>query len=305
MKTPAARRSRQLKELIANFNLDRWFGQLPQAVVVMLGAGLAGLLGFLDYQTGSEFSLSVFYLLPILFVTWYANYPFGVLLAIASVSAWILPGLANGTIQTPISAGWNFVVRTSYFLITAFFVDQLKTRLEHERSLASADSLTLAANHRSFYEAVEREISRARRNGTPFTVVYFDIDNFKRINDEYGHLTGDHILIETVNIIKANLRAIDVIGRMGGDEFAIIFPSLSFENAEAVMQRICSRVYPQVNKYHPVTFSVGAVAFLHPPATVDDVLKEVDRVMYISKTHGKNQCRLEVWRYPESSASDD
>lgn len=99
--------------------------------------------------------------------------------------------------------------------------------LQKEKELARVDPLTLLSNRRTFYEQAEVEIARAWRYSRPLCIAYLDIDNFKLVNDWLGHSTGDALLVTLASTLRAELRASDLVGRMGGDEFAILFRKLT------------------------------------------------------------------------------
>jgi len=139
------------------------------------------------------------------------------------------------------------------------------------------------------------EINRARRYGHPFTMVCLDLDNFKTVNDRFGHSTGDVLLRLVARTIQENIRATDTVARLGGDEFAILLPETGLNIAEVIMERI-QEINSDILRKHgwPVTLSVGVVTFMSPPATVDEVLRISDRLMYTAKDNGKNSIRYEV-----------
>jgi diguanylate cyclase (GGDEF)-like protein len=139
------------------------------------------------------------------------------------------------------------------------------------------------------------EINRARRYEHPLTVAYIDLDNFKTINDRFGHSMGDNLLRLVADTIKNNIRLIDTVVRMGGDEFAILLPETGPEAAKAITRKIqkINLELMQKNGW-PVTFSIGVVTFISPPSTVDEILKRSDNLMYSAKNNGKNTIKYEV-----------
>lgn len=172
----------------------------------------------------------------------------------------------------------------------------MRVKLELEERLADTDFLTGVNNSRSFYEHVESERVRAGRYGRPFTIAYIDIDNFKVINDTYGHDAGDQALQEVARAIQENVRQSDVIGRLGGDEFAGLFPEAGFEASRAILQNLMP-ILTGAMKHHNwlVTFSIGAVTFMKPMDTVRDMIKQVDGLMYRVKKLGKNNIMHIQW----------
>jgi diguanylate cyclase (GGDEF)-like protein len=139
------------------------------------------------------------------------------------------------------------------------------------------------------------EINRARRYEHPLTVVYIDLDNFKKINDLYGHITGDNLLRLVADTVKNNIRLTDTVARLGGDEFAILLPETGPELAEAITHKV-QKINLEIMQKNgwPVTFSIGVVTFIDPPSTVDEILKASDHLMYVAKNNDKNNIRCEV-----------
>lgn len=123
---------------------------------------------------------------------------------------------------------------------------QLEAALIKEQELARIDPLTHVSNRRAFYELAEIEIVRARRNGCPLSVAYMDVDNFKFVNDDLGHATGDLVLVTIASTLRSELRASDIVARLGGDEFAILLPETDAESAQAVLDKLRARLLATV-----------------------------------------------------------
>ena len=172
---------------------------------------------------------------------------------------------------------------------------KLSEALRRESGLARSDYLTGALNARAFYEIAQMEIVRARRFQHPFTIAYFDVDNFKAVNDQAGHHAGDDLLRVIVKTIKESIRATDSIARLGGDEFGVLFPESRPESIGQTIGRIQGQLLAVVSGgLVPVTFSIGALTCLSSPPTVNEMMKIVDRLMYSVKSEGKNRLRHEI-----------
>ncbi|MFP4163119.1 MAG: diguanylate cyclase [Chitinispirillaceae bacterium] len=162
------------------------------------------------------------------------------------------------------------------------------------RMQAKTDSLTGIANHRHFHEALEREIARANRKKSCFSLILADIDNFKSINDTYGHQVGDAVIIDLTKRFTANIRTGDVAARYGGEEFCIILPDTDEAGAECLAKRICKAVANTPfadSKYQFIyTASFGLAVYNGAePLGKDELIFKADEALYESKRAGKNR----------------
>lgn len=167
-----------------------------------------------------------------------------------------------------------------------------KMELKLEK-LATTDYLTGTLNRRAYIERADAERQRANRYKHPICMVFFDIDHFKQINDTYGHDVGDIALKVLVDIIGHSLRASDALGRLGGEEFALLLPETSFEGANILAERIRQRVSEEVIEAagtdgFKMTIS-GGLALWEEGQTYDDLFKKVDERLYAAKNGGRNQ----------------
>jgi diguanylate cyclase (GGDEF)-like protein len=256
----------------------------------LVGVVSIGILGVVDYLTGFEISVSLFYLLPITLVTWQTGKSLGLLVSILSAFVWFLADvLAGNSYSYPIIFLWNTFIRLGFYIVTVYLLVALKTALEQERELGRVDSMTGVFNYRYFSILLQMEIDRARRNKHPITVAYIDLDNFKTINDRFGHSTGDLVLRSVADHIKKNLRSTDIFARLGGDEFGILLPEANQESAEIVLKRIQSSLLQEMCQHGwPVTFSIGVISCLEAPSSVDEIINHADDLMYSVKKEGKN-----------------
>ncbi|HYE66125.1 MAG TPA: diguanylate cyclase, partial [Pyrinomonadaceae bacterium] len=178
----------------------------------------------------------------------------------------------------------------------------LKKALEHEKKLARTDFLTGVANERYFYELVGAEIKRAGRYKHPFTVAYLDIDNFKNVNDRFGHGEGDSLLRLVADSVKSSIRSADVVARLGGDEFAVLLPETGFEPAQIVIGKVQKSLLEAVRrKGLSVTVSIGVVTCPSSSCTIDEIMKLADAQMYSVKHSVKGMIKHVV--LGESGAS--
>lgn len=272
----------------------------PKWCLAAGGALLTGVLGIIDYTTGPDVSFVVFYLIPVFTTAWFAGKNAGVLIALASGATWFWADLAaSQDAGHPLVSSWNFVTKLGFFVAASYTVSLLRASLIRERDMARTDFLTQVANTRYFAELAARELSRSGRYGRPLTVAYLDIDNFKTVNDEWGHSTGDALLMLVAKTIRSDIRATDTVARLGGDEFALLLPETGYDAAEVVMQKVFGDLSAAMRlKGWPVTFSVGVVTYLNPPPTVDALIKAADGFMYTVKHAGKNMVKHRQIEYP-------
>jgi diguanylate cyclase (GGDEF)-like protein len=171
----------------------------------------------------------------------------------------------------------------------------LTQALDREQMLSRTDYLTGIANRRVFYEFTEMEIQKFRRYGHFFTVLLIDIDNFKEINDSYGHQKGDEFLVLVARAIKNNIRLLDIPARIGGDEFAVLCTETGMDPPERIVMRLRDKLLDIMKENGwPTTFSMGVATYHVPPASVDEVMKKVDILMYSVKQGGKNNIKYDL-----------
>jgi diguanylate cyclase len=168
----------------------------------------------------------------------------------------------------------------------------LEGELQQMSELVREDQLTGSLNRRGLDDVFERETARADRRGTPLCIAMLDLDDFKRLNDTYGHLAGDGALKHLVRMVKQTLRSMDVIARFGGEEFLILLPETTVEAAAQTMTRLqrelTKHFFLHENEKLLITFSAG-VALRYPNEEQAALLKRADKAMYQAKHSGKNR----------------
>lgn len=165
--------------------------------------------------------------------------------------------------------------------------------LHRLQKLAITDALTKLYNSRHFYTTMELEIDRSNRYSHPLSLLLLDIDHFKNYNDTYGHLEGNKVLSQIGRTIRFCLRKMDSAYRYGGEEFTVILPETSGNEAEVVAQRIRSSIagqlfFPQPDKKECVTVSVGVTEYIKKEE-IFTFIQRADKAMYLSKKNGRNQ----------------
>jgi len=158
--------------------------------------------------------------------------------------------------------------------------------------LTTVDGLTQIFNKRYFIEALEREMSRAQRYSRALSLMMFDIDHFKRVNDSYGHLAGDYVLHQLAAVIKGRIRREDIFARYGGEEFSIVLPEIEIDIARQIADKIRLMVEATEFKFEetvmPVTISIGIAAIDDKLQQALDFIKVADDNLYEAKRSGRN-----------------
>lgn len=187
------------------------------------------------------------------------------------------------------------IASVASYVTLSLYVELEQSRMEI-RDLAITDDLTQVFNRRHFFDLAGREIERSRRNRGPLAIVLFDIDDFKMVNDSYGHLVGDLVLQEMCEICLSIVRPYDVFARFGGEEFIFLLPDTDEAQTRAFAERLCQLVAGRVISFNgsgiQITISVGVAVFDPREDTLDELISRADSALYDAKKLGKN--RLEM-----------
>ncbi len=271
--------------------LERLARLAPSAVIAIASVLLVIILS-VSYWIRLDFRFSVFYLIPIALAAWFVGRRAGIVFCLLGAALWLLESLATrrpGATKLP-EASINVALVLGFFLLVSTLLSALRAALWRERAASRIDVLTQVSNRRAFAELAEAEIERLARYGGRFTVAYLDLDDFKQVNDRFGHETGDRVLILAAQAIRKSLRVNDIVARVGGDEFIVLLPETDARDAEAVLRKLESHL-AAVMRQGPweVTVSIGAATFEKAPSSVEQMVETVDMLMYSAKTSGKNQ----------------
>ncbi len=261
------------------------------------------LIGWLDYITG-DYALSLFYLLPILVGTWIAGRVVGVVTALVASGCWFAAELVLHEGLNLELTVWNSVSRLAVFLLLAVFVDRLRRnerilaeanqklqrRLIEERSVARTDFLTDLPNSRALLEHLSSLPSEL-----PLAVAYLDLDEFKSVNDTYGHPAGDDLLRRVAEVIRSSIRRDDFAARIGGDEFVIAFAGADRGSAETICRRILERVRSLAAEHPRSRLGLTAGIAFATPADRDpeSIIRRADAAMYRRKSREKGSMGFE------------
>jgi len=217
--------------------------------------------------------------------------------AVAGTTLGLRAWMVQDEFETALTANsyYGFLYLGTYALIVAgsfAFLLMHKERSDEESSrLATTDPLTGVFNRRTFIELAEQELARSRRARTPLALMMLDLDHFKRVNDTFGHLTGDEVLVAFTRLVKDCVRRGDLVVRYGGEEFCVLLPGTTLPAATALADRIRATCAAQelTAKSFKVTVSIGLTAYAGASeATLGDLLARADEALYIAKDEGRN-----------------
>lgn len=262
--------------------------QQRRLVVVVGTIAFTLFLYLADTRVPTDIRLGMFYLVPVLVATWYEGALWGGLCVAATVTLRMALEVAQA--GTPLALA---AVHQSTFVvvsgITMFGFRHMRRTQDELHEMATHDHLTGALNAGAFRRRLTRELQRNRRYGRPSTLVYLDLDNFKGLNDSHGHLTGDTVLRLTADALRKAVREVDVVGRMGGDEFAVLMPETDGTLAATALNRLNASIGQTFNGVPPVTASIGVVSFAGTKSTAEELLRRADQAMYEAKRAGKDR----------------
>ena len=259
-----------------------------------IAALLVVIVVLLDALTDPELSFSIFYALPVALLAWNRGWTAARISMVAATVAWFFADIVSGPTYSHIGIRyWNGLVRFSFFLIVGYTVSELRRALNEAQRLARTDNLTGVANSRSFLEAAAGEVVRQQRYGHPLSLAFIDCDNFKQVNDQFGHAAGDDLLRTIADAIQSSLRGVDTVARLGGDEFAMLLPESDVDAAATVWLKVRESLGAAVGDLD-VTFSVGLVTYRSAPASVEELVHSADEAMYEAKKTGKNASRHRI-----------
>jgi diguanylate cyclase (GGDEF)-like protein len=290
--------------------------RVARLVVICVALAVLVIVGLVDYITGYQISFSLFYLVPVGFAAWYGSRSTGYAIAVVSSLIWYAAEIAAGyPYGHPAIPVWNALVRLAFFVIVASLLCALQRRLQAEKNLARIDTLTGLMNSRAFREQLDHDLAVSARVGVRLTVAYLDLDDFKRVNDTFGHAGGDALLQTIGEAMTATMRRSDTVARLGGDEFAMILPGTDSTGARSVMSKLVQQLgETSHDRRSAVTFSIGAIVIDAPAASADEVIAAADGLMYIAKNGGKNAIAIgrysnlaldEVQVYPSGAVVND
>jgi diguanylate cyclase (GGDEF)-like protein len=278
--------------------------ELSPAVLILIGLGLFSSVCLLDRVTGGGTFFGFLYLIPIYFAAWSGGLLAGEIMAVLSYFGMILWRLgSSGVTLRDGFADLSSVFALAFFVGTAFVVSRLSGALRRERDLSSHDALTGVFNRREFFHLAEVERLRAIRYARAITLVYIDLDDFKAVNDRFGHAAGDTLLVTIAKTLKFCVRGTDLVARLGGDEFILLLEETDSEAARAIVIKLRDSLADQLAQTScPVKASMGVITFVTPPASVDAMVHAADELMYTAKHSGGDCAIFRVTEQPFTAA---
>jgi diguanylate cyclase (GGDEF)-like protein len=279
--------------------------RLPTAVLALIGPLGTAMIAYAVATSDGPGDAAILYVWPVLWESYFFGRR-GALGIVASVA--VAHGVA--LLSMPQGLGywdrWQDVVVSVGVTAAVIAVlggrnRRLVERLTHE---ARVDNLTGLLNRRGFAECAAAQLAGARRDGSSLALVSFDLDNFKVVNDEWGHQVGDRVLVAVSRLIESQLREVDVLARMGGEEFLALLPGTDIDAAQLAAERVRSSLAewrdpdPELPN---VTVSAG-VAAASAPADIEQLLKAADRGLYAAKGCGRNRTVVAERRAPQPEA---
>ena len=271
--------------------------QASQHFIISLAILITALIGMADYYIGPDLSTTLFYFLPIAIAAWYSSVSVGAALACLAAFTWLITDIGAGREYTYLTIFvWNTAVRLGIFLFVSLLISNLKRLLHQEELTSETDYLTGILNSRGFTEKFAQEYERSARLQKVFSMAYIDIDDFKKINDKLGHATGDKLLTMVVDALSKSLRKIDILGRMGGDEFVILFPETNSDGVKHAYLHAHTQLMEIIKQNDwPISFSIGIVTFEDMPDSMQGALDVADQLMYSVKNSTKNSVMFKSW----------
>jgi diguanylate cyclase (GGDEF)-like protein len=251
------------------------------------------LIGLYDYLTEEQCAVSVLYFPMISLACWVVGFRTAVAMSFLACFLWILDDLVIPNRPWPSGFKyWQTAMNLLVYVAFAYMLVKLKATMQWQHRMSRSDELTGLANRVALFEDGRRELARCRRMGRPLTAVFIDLDEFKQVNDLYGHSEGDKVLRTAAGCIRLNTRETDLTARIGGDEFVVLAPEMDYESAQSYAVRMQRCFITEMSRRGwPVTVSLGVATFNSPPSSLDEIVKVADDLMYTVKRQQKNSIK--------------
>jgi diguanylate cyclase (GGDEF)-like protein len=264
---------------------------LPDLLLLAVALVVIAALCVLQVTEGTRISIAEFFLVPVAAVGWFAgSLVYGVAAALIATAA-----AAGVTLYVDPRTALTHVLAAAaarlilYLVVLVALRAMRRLQAEHERE-ALIDPVTRTANARGFRARAAGELERSRRYPRPLSLLYVDIDDFKAVNDRFGHEAGDKVLGDVGHALRCTVRTVDTVGRLGGDEFAVLMPEASAVAASVAAERFRSELTRLTTPDgQAVRCSIGVATFARPPGSVTELMQAADQLMYAAKAGGKDR----------------
>ena len=269
---------------------QRLFRLAPRDAVVVAAATWVAIFA-LDWLTGADVSISTAYLLPILLLAWNRDSAWAAGCVLLSIAAQLVLGFAHGFPHAHV-AGFAFSLANRLLTYVVALVLMRQLRIVHDKVIQAArmDELTEVLNRRALREVLVRELARHARTGRALCVAYVDCDAFKSVNDRGGHAEGDRLLRTIARTLVREVRASDLVARIGGDEFIVVFPETHGDSLVGTVEKLREALNAACAALGwPVTSSIGLGTFTAMPESPEALLARIDALMYRAKSEGRNR----------------
>ncbi len=279
-------------ETFLNSLLSRSLTSLQRFILRAVAIGAILALGILRTSTDAEYAFASAAIVPVVVIAWVDGYRSGLFLSFLAAAMWISTDLITGR---QFSSHWvpflNGMTRLATYVLVAYLIARVKTLMVQINAIAHYDALTGLHNRRAFFDAGEEEVMRSRRYLRPLAVAFLDLDDFKRLNDSLGHKTGDLALKAVAAALLEHLRPTDRIARIGGDEFAVILPEVSYQAASEAGNKLVVAINIALEKFPPAAVSIGIAWFENAAIGFPEMMEAADVLMYEIKQAGKRGVR--------------
>jgi len=261
----------------------------PEPFVLMGAAVSVAAIFVLDLLTGTDIRLHVLYIFPLAIVARYCPRLKMVITALVVTSILQVITFSQDA-QSILSFATDVFVAISASLLTMFLARKGRNAYLLAVNQAATDPLTCLPNRRAFMAEVGSEIARQKRYGGFFSLAVLDLDGFKKLNDAQGHAAGDEALKLAAEVLRSCTRESDSIGRIGGDEFAVLLPNTQDVDCAYMFHQLCISIATRMAATgFSITASIGCKTFQTSPESLSAALQQADEIMYEAKKRGKNQ----------------
>jgi diguanylate cyclase (GGDEF)-like protein len=274
---------------LTRINVTAWLDRRSRFFRLAASLLLFVLTISLRHLIAPDIHFAVVFLVPISFATWFVAPALGWFFVVAATVVLAFFDVRQQQTVNSATLYLNGLLNLGMFAFFTFIFTEVRTLYDREQNLSLHDPLTGLLNRRALIGTLALENRRMHRHCNPLTLAYIDLDDFKHVNDRFGHDVGDELLRTVADAMKNTVRSTDFVARLGGDEFVVLLPETDQAAAKSAIAKLQEKLLQESrNLDHPVTFSIGTVTFPTPLATAADMIRAVDEAMYAAKQRGKN-----------------